>query len=183
MTDWTSYYERPAPTASVTRKISQKRLIELFSQRKDWVSICEIGGGNSCFVDGVLQSLNVTKYHVIDNNPLGSRKLQERYEGRSIVTTENADVLNLSAQTEKYDIVYSVGLIEDFDPTNTAKAIDAHFSLVKPGGLVACIFTRPRRGFIALPAVSPSSRTGGAFQMSAHSRPRRLRELSPAGEK
>lgn len=143
-TDWTAYYRKPAPTASVTRRITQRRLLDIFSRHlpSRGPTICEIGGGNSCFVDAVLAQQPVSSYHVIDNNELGLQKLRKRFPGNSVVTASNGDVLQPKIG-RRYDLVYSVGLIEHFDENDTRRAIKTHFQLAKPGGIVVITFPTP----------------------------------------
>jgi cyclopropane fatty-acyl-phospholipid synthase-like methyltransferase len=41
------------------------------------------------------------------------------------------------------DLVFSVGLIEHFDEEGTRRAVDAHFALLKPGGIAVISFPTP----------------------------------------
>ena len=41
------------------------------------------------------------------------------------------------------DLVFSVGLIEHFDREGTRRAVDAHFDLLKPGGIAVISFPTP----------------------------------------
>jgi len=41
------------------------------------------------------------------------------------------------------DVVFSVGLIEHFDPEDTRKAVHAHFDVLRPGGLLILSFPTP----------------------------------------
>jgi predicted SAM-dependent methyltransferase len=41
------------------------------------------------------------------------------------------------------DAVFSVGLIEHFDPAGTRQAIGSHFALLKPGGCAVISFPTP----------------------------------------
>ena len=42
-----------------------------------------------------------------------------------------------------YDIVFSVGLIEHFDPAGTARVVAAHFDYLRPGGTAIITFPTP----------------------------------------
>jgi SAM-dependent methyltransferase len=41
------------------------------------------------------------------------------------------------------DLVFSVGLIEHFDPADTRKAVQAHFDALRPGGVAILSFPTP----------------------------------------
>lgn len=59
------------------------------------------------------------------------------------MTATYADVLKITPEGDLADVVFSVGLVEHFLPTETAKAVRAHFDLVKPSGLVVITFPTP----------------------------------------
>ncbi|QCK88184.1 class I SAM-dependent methyltransferase [Phreatobacter aquaticus] len=52
------------------------------------------------------------------------------------------DLLNDTLK-QKGDLVYSVGLIEHFEPKDTARMIHAHFEAAIPGGLVLITYPTP----------------------------------------
>ena len=151
-TDWDTYYKRPARLASVTRRISAARILRTLGPRlaKPGVRICELGGANSCFIDDFLAVPNVGHYHVIDLNAYGVELLNRRFPNDSRVSAEVANALDLTASVEKYDIVYSVGLIEHFDRAGTVRCIDAHFRLVRAGGAVLITFPTPTLPYRAI---------------------------------
>ena len=107
------------------------------------VAVCELGGANSCFIDDFLNLPTLAKYHIIDNNAYGLRLAGERLAKNPRVTTELADALGIASARADYDVVYSVGLIEHFDTAGTARCIDAHFALCRPGGMVLITFPTP----------------------------------------
>jgi hypothetical protein len=105
-------------------------------------SLCECGGANSCFADALLAIPGLDRYHVIDSNAYGVSLLEPRFANDKRVSWEVGDLLK-GQHKPKFDIVYSVGLIEHFDPENTARCVDAHFELCKPGGVVLITFPTP----------------------------------------
>jgi SAM-dependent methyltransferase len=109
---------------------------------QDGVSIIEIGGANSCFVDRILSELRPSSYHVIDTSRYGLELLRARSDLPGEVMIHEQDVLNLSVPLQA-DVVFSVGLIEHFDVPDTRKAILAHFDLLKPGGYAILSFPTP----------------------------------------
>lgn len=137
-TDWTRYYESVPAIARVTRKYTERRLLE--AVRRAGLRgpvICEIGGGNSCFLEAVAREAMPEEYHVVDTDRLGLDLLR----GRGAVLHE-ASVLGLRME-RRADFVFSVGLIEHFDRDGTTRAVQAHFENAKPGGWVLMSFPCP----------------------------------------
>jgi glycosyltransferase involved in cell wall biosynthesis/SAM-dependent methyltransferase len=138
-TDWDAYYSSTPVTAKLTRQYTMSVLLEAM-RRIAPRDIVEIGGANSCFLDGILRHIRPAAYHVIDNNAYGLGLLEKRSaEGLQL---HLQDVLALDAKLQA-DLVFSVGLIEHFDAAGTASAIDAHFRLLKPGGYALISFPTP----------------------------------------
>lgn len=144
-TDWDSYYSKPYKTATVTRKITQARLIQYMKEYAGAdknTEICELGGANSCFFNAIQERVKPKNYVIIDNNQLGLDKFEERIGKRDDVGLFKADVLDMQ-HDGKFDLVFSVGLIEHFSVEGTAKAIKSHFKLLKPGGTAIITFPTP----------------------------------------
>lgn len=143
-TDWDSYYARPYRTASLTRKHTASVLVELLRKNDGaQASILEFGGANSCFIDQILAEVAPARYDVIDSNQLGLDLLRLRYSSDDRVSVGLGDVLSASRPDRLYDIVFSVGLIEHFDPAGTARAVAAHFDYLRPGGTAIITFPTP----------------------------------------
>lgn len=143
-TDWDSYYARPYKTASLTRKHTAAVLVSLMRKNGGaHSSILEFGGANSCFIDQILEKVEPTRYDVIDNNQLGLDLLMSRYPGDNRVSVRQGDALAISEPERLYDIVFSVGLIEHFDPAGTARVVAAHFDFLRPGGTAIITFPTP----------------------------------------
>lgn len=146
-TDWDEYYTSVPATAKLTRKYTTRVLLDALrtarrERGQDGVSIIEIGGANSCFVDRILSELRPSSYHVIDTSRYGLELLRARSDLAGEVSILEQDVLNLSVPLQA-DVVFSVGLIEHFDVPDTRKAILAHFDLLKPGGYAILSFPTP----------------------------------------
>ncbi|MFZ5584872.1 MAG: methyltransferase type 12 [Thermodesulfobacteriota bacterium] len=141
-TDWSRYYQRPCPTAALTRRFTAGRLLQAIlrhaPRRAGGLVLAELGGGASCCHDLLLRRLRPARYHVVDNNPHGldllpSHELIKRHEHD----------LRDGPPPLTADVVFSLGLIEHFDPAGTARMIQAHFDLAAPDGLVVMTFPTP----------------------------------------
>ena len=147
-TDWTRYYEKPFPTALVTRRITAHRIAKMvlaaggFPER--YGRIIELGGGNSSFCDTFMDRLYVQFYTVVDSNPRGTLLFWMKHPDSFNYPIVCADILTLDpASFEPADLVFSVGLVEHFSEEQTKIAIRRHFELAKPGGLVLITFPVP----------------------------------------
>jgi SAM-dependent methyltransferase len=144
-TDWNSYYSNPYKLSSFSRKITSDKLIRLMTKFnpgiRSGIKIAELGGANSCFYEAINKNLNPEKYLIVDNNQLGLDKTTQRLNNATNIELEFADIVNTQEKSEKFDIVFSVGLIEHFTPALTMKCIASHFLYLKNGGI--CIITFP----------------------------------------
>ena len=145
-TDWTHYYRSVPVTARLTRKYTARVLIAAlknFGLRGDSKSvIVELGGANSCFLDRIVAELRPSAYHIVDMNDYGLNLLRRREASPSEIRLHLQDVLNMELQLQA-DTVFSIGLIEHFDPANTRKVILKHFDLLKPDGCAILSFPTP----------------------------------------
>lgn len=144
-TDWDQYYSNPYKTATYSRKITANKLIRLFKQfiteDKRNVKIAELGGANSCFYENINKNIVPVKYLIVDNNQLGLDKTLQRLNKSNNISIKNEDVLNSQESAEKFDLVFSVGLIEHFSNEGTKKCIEAHFGYLERNGI--CLITFP----------------------------------------
>ena len=119
------------------------------------LAIVEIGGANSCFLDSILAGVGCRSYDVVDTNEYGLSLLAGKVEGSEVLRLHQQSVLDLHMRPQA-DLVFSVGLIEHFDPEETRKAVQAHFDVLRPGGVAIISFPTPTllyrvtRGFIEL---------------------------------
>jgi putative flippase GtrA len=147
-TDWDTYYTSVTPTAKLTRKYTRALLLDAIRQYAAPVaaggrfSIVEIGGANSCFVDRILSETGCARYDVVDTNHYGLELLQNRVANNGIVHLHELNVLGLKMDRTA-DVVFSVGLVEHFDPPRTREAVLAHFDVLRPGGTAIITFPTP----------------------------------------
>jgi hypothetical protein len=144
-TDWNSYYSHPFKTSTITRKITSNKLIRLLNkfvpQIRSEIKIAELGGANSCFYETIDKEFSPSKYLIVDNNRMGLDKTIERLNKAKNIELKYEDILDTEEKSEKFDVVFSVGLIEHFSPDETMKCIAAHFCYLKNKGI--CIITFP----------------------------------------
>lgn len=147
-TDWDSYYTSVPATAKVTRRYTTAALLDVIKRyvkpaaASGHLSIVEIGGANSCFVDRILAEVPCGSYDVVDTNQYGLSLLAQRFGSSDVVRLHQQSVLALALDPAA-DLVFSVGLVEHFDPAHTRAAVHAHFQVLRPGGVAIITFPRP----------------------------------------
>ena len=147
-TDWDHYHKKVAATARRTRKYTTKVLVDAMkryaspSAGNQELSILEIGGANSCFLDRILADIGPRQYDVVDTNAYGLSLLEQKAGSDARIRLHQESVLGLKMEAQA-DIVFSVGLIEHFDAPQTRQAALAHFDLLRPGGAAIITFPTP----------------------------------------
>ena len=143
-TNWTEYYERIPATAKLTRKYTTHVLIQTLRTfaGETHPTVVEIGGANSCFLDELLRNIHPARVDIIDLNEFGLELLRKRLRPEQPVVLHREDCRTVSLP-HSADAVFSVGLIEHFDPKSTREATLAHFRLLRPGGLLIVTFPTP----------------------------------------
>ena len=147
-TDWDRYYKNVVPTARLTRKYTTKVLLDAMKHYaspaagNQELSILEIGGANSCFLDRILADVGCRQYDVVDTNAYGLSLLAQRAGSDGRIRLHQKSVLGLDMEAQA-DIVFSVGLIEHFDAPHTRQAVLAHFDVLRPGGAAIITFPTP----------------------------------------
>jgi SAM-dependent methyltransferase len=143
-TDWDGYYKSVPATARLTRKYTTRMLLSYIQRYGSGAKrVVEIGGANSCFIDAILAQFRPASYDVVDTNEYGLSLLRQRFEANSAVGLHRESVLALPPSISGADVVFSVGLVEHFDPRGTRRAVQAHLRAVRPGGLAVMTFPTP----------------------------------------
>jgi hypothetical protein len=144
-TNWDSYYSNPYKTSTFSRKITSNKLIRLLKQflhePGSNLRIAELGGANSCFYESINKEFSIKEYTIVDNNKVGLDKTVERLSNSTNIVIRNEDILGSTEKSEKFDVVFSVGLIEHFSVEATQRCIASHFNYLKYNGI--CIITFP----------------------------------------
>ena len=146
-TNWDEYYTSVPATAKLTRRYTTSVLLDILRRHAaanngEPLSIVEIGGANSCFMQEILRAVPCRSYDIIDTNEYGLSLLEKHVNGGQPVRLHCESVLDLRWRTQA-DVVFSVGLVEHFDPARTREAILAHFSILRPGGTAIITFPTP----------------------------------------
>jgi len=149
-TDWDRYYSAVPTTARLTRRYTTAALIKAIRRfasagAESGLKIVELGGANSCFLDALLGAVQCAQYEIVDTNRYGLSLLQDKVRASRIrIVLRNEDVLSLRAgPNPDADVVFSVGLIEHFDREGTHRAVQAHFDLLRTGGIAIITFPTP----------------------------------------
>ena len=148
-TDWERYYRNPYPTAKWSRRIMANALadaIRRHAPRREALSILEIGGGNSCFLAGLMEQFHFGEYLILDNSTEGMRRARERFAPvyGDRVRYREADVFEPAADLAgRYDVVLSVGLIEHFTDEEIVRLVRLHADFARPDGLVVIAVPTP----------------------------------------
>ena len=121
-----------------------RELIATHAPRRQPLAVLELGGGNSCFLDGLMQQFTMAPYVVLDNSPEGMRLARERFAPTygERVGYINDDVFAADPD-RRFDVVFSVGLIEHFDDHAMQKLIGLHRRWAAPDGLVLIAVPTP----------------------------------------
>jgi SAM-dependent methyltransferase len=162
-TDWDSYYQSVPVTARLTRRYTTAVLVRAMkryarAQAEGALAIVEIGGANSCFLDSLLREIAPRSYDVVDTNEYGLQLLAQRAGASRPVggppeapqggplgpalRLHRQSVLSMSLPATA-DVVFSVGLVEHFNPEETHAAVLAHFDVLRTGGLAIITFPTP----------------------------------------
>jgi putative flippase GtrA len=137
-TDWDAYYKGVPLMARLTRRYTGSVLLSslrTFGGRIE--RLVEFGGANSFFLEKIEAEIAPREYHVVDTNAYGLSLLEKR---RVNTHLQDCRAVTLALQA---DVVFSIGLIEHFDPAGTRRAILSHFALLRPGGCAIIFFPTP----------------------------------------
>ena len=146
-TDWDSYYQSVPSTAKLTRKYTTAVLVDAIrryarSQTGEPLAMVEIGGANSCFLDRLIEEFSPRSYDVVDTNQYGLDLLARRAASGGPLRLHRESVLAMSLPPTA-DVVFSVGLVEHFQPADTRAAVLAHFDVLRTGGIAIITFPTP----------------------------------------
>jgi SAM-dependent methyltransferase len=157
---WDDYWDNVALPVAVapgtaTSTTAILTVIDRFASSPSPLSVLEIGGAPGGYLVHLWRAFG---HHVcvLDNSPAGIELTRKNFEllgvpGRVL----ERDMFARNEPNLKFDIVYSLGLIEHFQ--DTTSVIDAHLRYMKPGGtlIVGCPNFRGVNG-VLLRRLSPA---------------------------
>ena len=98
------------------------------------ISVLEVGGAPGGYLVHFARHYGA-EIHSIDYSEVGCRATEENFRILGYpVTTHEIDIFAVGTDFPRFDIVYSLGLIEHF--TDTEQIVKAHRNLLKPNGLL-----------------------------------------------
>lgn len=163
VTNWDVYHLNPYRSAAITRRITARYLISRIKESLPFVgsesqaiSVAELGGANSCFLEQLFKAFHIREYAIIDRNRVGLDASRSRWSKETKIKYYEDDILQPSINMEA-DFVFSVGLIEHFDEEGTANAIRNHFKFLRPGGLLILSYPTPTFLYRAIRSVAEIS--------------------------
>lgn len=120
----------------VTNLLSKS--INRYTEKNKKYLFIELGCGGSSFLPYLAKKYDNFQLFGIDKSFAGCKlaKIIEK-DWNSATNIICGDILKNPIKSEKFDIVFSFGLIEHFD--NPDKVLEKHIELLKPGGLLICI--------------------------------------------
>jgi len=140
-TNWDLYYQELPPKVILKgRKIHENLLVKIL-EGKNIKSALEFGGANSKIAERFAKEFHLNELLVVDNNKYGIELTRKNIKVKSL-KTQLGDILKTNI-SKKYDLVYSVGLIEHFSPTGTKKCIKKHVDSTKSGKYILLSFPTP----------------------------------------
>src|SRR5581483_1856087 len=139
--DWDAYWlrRRSDPQLEITHGTSLQvsailDVFDRFLEPNSGISALEAGGAPGKYLV-YIHRLTSCRCAVIDNSPVGCEQTRENFERLGIpVEVFEHDLLDPHLDIGRFDLVYSLGLIEHFEDVQAVVA--AHVRLVRPGGLL-----------------------------------------------
>ncbi len=152
-TDWTKYYQKKKSwVSSFTQRYTLQRIldaIDKYTEHKEGLDICELGGGNSCFCEKLCKKVKVYSYDIIDSNPLAVKLFKNiEMNAKSHDGICRDLLLDKDSGKSEYNFVYSIGLIEHFRGDDIRTMIKRHFEYCRDGGIVLITFPTPTRKYL-----------------------------------
>lgn len=149
-TDWKAYYEKRSIFSKISGGLCEMSLQKIlcgtnFVASGKIDSIVELGGGNSIIYPWLRKHYPHANITLIDRESFSERSFLAAAENDSRLRCVRHDILKSRPDTLEGtgDLVLSLGLIEHFEPNETRKMVERHFSYCKPGGVILISFPCP----------------------------------------
>lgn len=139
-TDWEAYYKEQPPQIILRgRKRNENLLVSIIKHTKI-KNAAEFGGANSKIAERFSHEFNLKEMLIVDSNKYGL-KITKENDIKNLKTLY-ANVFDIDIKN-KYDLVYSIGLIEHFSEEGTRDCIIKHIEATRKGGYVLLAFPTP----------------------------------------
>ena len=142
-------------------------LVSAHAPRRKPLAVLELGGGNSCFLDGLMQHFTMAPTSSSTTLREGMRLARERFATsvRRSRRVHQDDVFAANPE-RRFDLVFSVGLIEHFDDHAMQKLVGLHRRWAAPDGLVLIAVPTPTIFYRLVPDDRRRSWDSGSFPTS-----------------
>ena len=135
---WENYWEeKPDAIGKKKPNLLFKEILRSFDQYlpdTKGLAILEIGGGQGEYLLYLTRHHNYLA-HSLDYSKIGNQQTQDTFNRAVLpVVLYERDLFADNSDIPKFDIVFSLGLIEHFD--NPEMVINKHLDLLKPGGIL-----------------------------------------------
>lgn len=131
MSTWGEYYSKNAYLALITNQWRKRHTFSLI-RNLDIKNALEIGAGTGFCADFFAKKKHL-KLTLLDNDKKIIKRLKNTHPDKQIV---HADILQFETQ-QKWDLVYSLGVIEHFKDNDREKVITMHKKLSSNYVLIA----------------------------------------------
>ena len=135
---WEDYWEKKDDRLITKRKnLLFKEILKIFDKylpNSKGLTILEIGGGQGEYLLYLTRKFSY-KAHSLDYSRIGNEQTHDLFSKAGLsVELFDRDLFSDNSDLPKFDIVFSLGLIEHFD--NPGLVVEKHLELVKSGGIL-----------------------------------------------
>lgn len=142
ITNWEKYYcKKNLKIIEKKRKVNIDYITTILKNNNfKGNKIIEYGGGNSKVAEELSKIYKISKFSIVDSNSYGIKLL----DGRNIANLDKNCISIFDFETsDKYDLSYSIGLIEHFKNKELVDCVNSHFNYLNSKGLVLITFPVP----------------------------------------
>ncbi len=135
---WEDYWEdKPPGNKKKKTSLLVHEILDIFDKRlpqKQGLQVLEIGGGSGEYLLHLVKKFGYLA-HSLDYSAKGNEQTVHSFsKARETVSVYERDLFASNQDLPRFDLVFSLGLIEHFE--NTDLVVQKHLELVKPGGIL-----------------------------------------------
>lgn len=146
-TNWSKYYKKKSFLTYFTRFISfllfYFLLLRCFLSLRRPLNVLELGGADSFVIPFIINSKILKSFTIVDNNKTGLNVSRKKYSHLKKIKILEHDITQRLILKQKFDFVFSIGVIEHFDHSFMHTVIDNHLKLVTNGGYLYITYPTP----------------------------------------